>query len=271
MEEYKIDMRYRQMFYKKNPQFIKYIRDFFNVERGIRCRCLLVETPSRIETQSKNTININGKEIRTSFVYRDGTNKKYGFPLTNIIDNYSLSSITIHFFNSIYNDDIIRNNKQSDISSKVIGITPVFDIDAPKGKGKDDKVDILSKSKYVEDVIEGLKIINSELKELDEYENSTLQFSGNGFYVMLDNFYGTSEEIDIYCENFVGLVKDIIQDTGLKIDVWNRDWHRFFKAPWTFHKRYNRISIPLPTDFNYEYLLKYTNPDNYLKGKIIND
>jgi len=272
MEGYKMDKKYRLMFYKKNPIFIKYLRNFFNIEKGVRCRCLLVETPSHIKTQSQNTMTINGKEIRTSFVYRDGSNNDYGFPLTNVIDNYCLNAVTIHFFNSIYNEGILKNNRQQDISSHIIGLTPVFDIDVPKSKSikdKRDKNDILSKPDYIEDVVEGIKIIDMELKEIDEYENSSIQFSGNGFYVMLDNFYGNIDAIDLYCENFIGLVEDIIQDTGLKIDVWNRDWHRFFKAPYSFHKTYNRISVPLPRDFTYEYLLKYTNPDNYLKGKVV--
>ena len=264
MDEYKIDMRYRQMFYKKNPIFIKYIRDFLNVDNGMRCRALLLES-KKSDGSIKGDIKIKGKDISTYFSYKDGTQKEYKYPLTNKIDGYCLNAITIYFFKCIFNNNVTRSNSIDDITDNIIGVTSVFDIDAPEENGK--KIDILSDRKYTDKIIKGIERIDKELKLLGI--GYKIQFSGNGYYIILDDYYDDYNSLITYCDKFIRLSYDMSQLTGMDIDAWNLNYYRFFKVPYSFHRDYNRISIPLPYDFSHEYVVKYSNPDNYVKGKMI--
>jgi len=257
MEEYKIDMRYRQMFYKKNPQFIKYIRDFLKLNNLYRC--LLVDK---------------------YFVYTDKLSK-YGYPFTNRIDTWTLeNSTTIHYFNHSFDKGIIKNNYVKDISNHYTGVKLTADIDSQKDeelskiKKKSVRVDILSDDKYLNEMEQVINNFYDEAKDRCDIDKDELelQFSGNGFYIRpKEVYYGTVEQIAELEGQWLKLIMRVNENGGgCKIDDRSSAWNRFFKCGFSFHSTYNRLSIPVNIkDLNLEYLIKYSNPDNYLKGEMI--
>lgn len=270
MDKYKIDSEYRLKFYHENLNMVNYMRRFLDKqEKGTLCRCLLVDEHK----------NVKGDIIPGGFYYTDKL--KSGYAFTNRIDEWSLkNSITIHYYSWVYSKGIFDNVYINDVHKHVIGVRPTIDIDAPydeelsKKLKKKTRVDILFDDKYIEDAKETIKLIIKELNDVDDKTipiKFIIQFSGNGFYIRLDkNFYGSESDISIFDDKWVELKRNVNHETGFdNIDIRRGAWNRFYKVPFTFHSYYNRLSINLPENFNLDYLLKHSNPDNYHGGKII--
>lgn len=98
------------------------------------------------------------------------------------------------------------------------------------------------------------------------------QFSGNGiYYIGYPNIVNNVDElvktyrwwVYIFCKS----IMDYLADAKLQyvhIDTPFPQWNSYYKIPFTLHKKYNRISIPLPPNeiIDLEYIKKYSDPVN---------
>lgn len=97
-------------------------------------------------------------------------------------------------------------------------------------------------------------------------------FSGNGVYYMgYPSLVNSEEELVKTFRQFVyGLCKSVIDYLSdaklkfIKIDAPFPQWNSYYKIPFTLHKKYNRIAIPLPTNeiIDLEYIMFNSDPIN---------
>lgn len=248
-----IKMDARAIFYKENPKTKDFILKFFKVEHGLRCR------------------------VRHPFgevypIYRDNSRSvayggKYGYPLTDINEGnieYELkNAATEHFLYYLFDEGIRECNSKAEIADHIIGLTCVMDVDSPyintHSKEKVRYNVLGNKGERVMKMFDQLKgVAKKELVEVGYWDDTRVMFSGNGFYLIMPDFYGTKEEIAEHMNGFVGLEKFVNgvcrKEYGFTQDLCDErtiPWNRYCKIPFSFHAKYNRISMPLDKEANF--------------------
>lgn len=240
-------MNTRDKFYIDNPWTKDEILKFFKVKKGIRCR-----------------VRHHRGELHP--VYRDNTrsvayNGNYGYPLTDInegnIDYELKNASTQHFLYYIYAEGVRECNSKSEIAEHIIGLTCVMDIDSPY-------VNMQSQKKVRYDILgnRGMRVLKAfdvlkgvakrELSDCGYWDETRVLSSGNGFYIIIPDFYGNPQEISEHMHGFVGLEKFVNgvcrKEYGFSQDLCDErvvPWNRYCKIPFSFHAKYNRVSVPL--------------------------
>ncbi len=216
--------------------------------------------------------------------------KGYGFVQPNVNGNYIWDDIfkARMFYNSVYIWDPIVLDYQDPINREkfrqankidyIRGYLPTLEIDV---KGiQNNRKDMLNV-----DIFQDIDIVDGYIKDKfkSEFDNGfTKRTSGNGMYYQVDpitindkteldeimlGFYDYCMEIEDYF--IVGSelkLKNIIFDTDT-IPGWNK----YFKCPFSLHRKFNRISLPLPVNKNldYDYIKTYSDPENINPDVVI--
>lgn len=276
-----MDQKEAYRFYLENPDIIQFILDFYQIPKGMRARIRFDwgksgKAPSpvgyprptpRMQSLNKNNILMELRQGKTQ-----------------------------HFFVYVFDEEIVQCSDSSQIEefdekgwkhSHIIGLTPVIELDSlkiPNGKNSE-RYDCLGA--YSNNIISNFNTARTVIKELlkdikNEETNETLwdstrmMFSGNGIYFILDTFYGNNrDETFRFMLKFVELMEDInalcVERGGEPVvdHTQTLPWNDFFKCPFTFHQKYDRISIPLDKDMmiNADYIRNYSDPEFLSKDK----
>lgn len=182
----------------------------------------------------------------------------------NIWDDIEKSRL-FHFYSYLWNDLAFTKGIETNESDYITGLIPVIDIDT-KGKSKDGRVDMMSKKTFND-----LQGANSYI--VDILENNGIKFykqtSGNGLYFILKPYKMNTSEIACFNTSFLDFCYEIITYlSDLKhVSIDNKKvpgWNSYYKCPFSLHKFFDRIALPLPShdELDYEYIEKYQNPVN---------
>lgn len=213
-----------------------FICNFFKLDHGVRCR---------VRTRKSRPAYKNDRLMR-----------RYGYPLTDINEkNYAWefrNECTQHFFMYIFDEGIRKCQSKAEIADHIIGVTLLMDIDSPHLHHQTSmRHDTLGYQK--DSIMAKFELIHQlAKKELDEaglWDDTRMMWSGNGFYVILPDFYGDKEEIREHCHNFVTLEHWINIETGFSeplVDQRHIGWNRYHKIPLTRHQYYpDRFSVTI--------------------------
>jgi hypothetical protein len=149
-------------------------------------------------------------------------------------------------------------------NNHIIGLSIVFDLDCDS--------DIFNKNTWNKCMI----LKNTIEKELDirklKHKSST---TGNGFNITTqpywfdiekDTFFECSKEIYEMYKNINSLLKPYIN--GVKIDDKIPDWSMYKKMPFTYHAKWNRITLPVSDgDVDREFIMKISDIDDFLRNE----
>ena len=252
-------------YYQQHPYMMKRILRFFNIERGFRPRVMF-----RRKKEEDGSYSI----IRLYHPLKPNSYQDYGYPLTDINTSnfgHELSyAMTQHFMWDILDEDARKADDIEEFrqAKHIIGFTPVLDIDSP------DKIigerEIARTNPKVLEMFEFIrKNVREELIEFDIWEDTRLMWSGNGYYIIFPDFYGSKREI-MEVDNTLADIREDLNDTvnqkfgddfltgdgiidgktGVNITNNTRNWNRFTKIPYTFHARLNEVSFPLGKENN---------------------
>jgi hypothetical protein len=289
----------KMILYEENIDIVKFITDFFNIRKGVRCRT-----------------RFNGRKM--PFNYEDyGNNLQYSrFNLVtinkeNIIPElrYGLS----HFLQHIYNKEVLteaevevdtllkrngiaRNDipKRRPIVKKVmeshyIGITNVIDIDSPYvNKNTTERMDFFE-PKVIGYFNEATRLLANEFDEVGELYNP--EFSGNGLYFINESYYpdeylgrnhSTLAAYKMKIKRICDEVDYKLWEKNIPITIkFKREgWSRFNKIPFAFHDNRAKLGIPLGKEhignIDVKWLDEHTNVKNFIgydstMGKYIID
>ena len=247
-------------YYEHHPHMMKSILRFFNIEHGFRARVMFHR--KKEEDGSYST-------VRLYHPLRPNSYQQYGYPLTDINTSnfrHELSyAMTQHFMWDILDDDARKADDIEEFrqAKHVIGFTPVLDIDSP------DKIiggrEIAKTNPKVLEMFEFIRnAAKAELVDVDLWEDTRLMWSGNGYYIIFPDFYGSLKEI-MQVDNTLADIREDLNDmvdhkfgddfplngdiidgkTGINITTNTRNWNRFTKIPYTFHGKLNEISYPI--------------------------
>jgi len=251
-------------YYEAHPEQLKFIYDFMHIDRPDAFRGRVIEF---LRDRDGNV-----HETRTAPLYYDRRpwSKSYVYALyefENINDISRAANIakTLYHLHHIYSYDAKRCDSKIDLRSGkyVVGWTPVFDVDSlanVEGKGR----------RVAKDDPETLEVFEfircaamDELKSWGLWDNARMMWSGNGFYVILEDFYGDIHDIMDYGDAFIIMQKDLnvltMREYGVEQIDWKRSiserygmvaWNRYTKIPYTFHERVDDMSYPLNKDHN---------------------
>jgi len=278
-------------FYKKNPEVVKFILDFFKLKKG--------------KKGVRSRVVHNMREGRVPIIYC-----QYGLICFTDINRENLWRLTrevgtIHFREWAY-DEIVRKVDRSKIEGYEfeehrMGVSVVLDIDAPTfiTGNKEVKVDffgIENGNDYFDDFQKAKRIIEKELDELGLEYNCL--FSGNGIYLIIESDYpkkldelladtyinktmNTDEVSKInefwdveYVSKIRANIVDInriLYENGVlcSIDPRWKAWSVYHKIPFTYHGSKDRLSIPIcKGDMNKEWMDYVTNLDNLDKINV---
>lgn len=267
----------------------KFILDFFNVRKGVRCRT-----------------RFNGRIM--PFNYEDyGDNlEKYRFNLATVNESNIIPELRYglsHFLQHIYDVSVLTeaeneidmllkkdNIDRLDIkkrrpivkkvmSSHYVGITNVIDIDSPVINDETtERMDFFDK-KVVGYFNEATRLCARELDEMGEEYNCL--FSNNGFYFITKSYYPDEYQDRNYSSlsAYKNRMKELCDDVDnwlfeknipIKIKQKVEGWSRFNKMPFAFGNR--RISIPISKEhignIDVKWLDEHTRHSNLIKTGI---
>lgn len=153
----------------------------------------------------------------------------------------------------------------------ILGVCMVFDIDAPPSKtgfGKQNMFD--------DDIFEQFMTIKCVTEELLKNVNLKCISSttGNGFNITsepywLDERDSTFEELVILFNSYVDYLNKMYhKDGGVGVDASEIYWSLFKKMVFTYHGKWNRITIPVSKGIiDKEWLKKITDLDYFLNDE----
>ena len=200
--------------------------DYFKSDRGVKCRI-------------GHMWRYNDKFYPVGYPHH-----KYG--MSGLLEKDFINFKTIHMFNYIFNDSVLKTESWNEARESIVGVSPVIDVDSPDNNTVG-RLDCLLNNKAIgmfEEVRLKLKV---ELKECDEWDGCRMMFSGNGIYFILeDKFENVQDVVQGYlglCDDVNSLLKEPIIDSK-NVFIPNK----YNKIPFTLHYKYNRLAIPLNKD-----------------------
>lgn len=241
-------------FYKRNPEVVKFILDFFKLKKG--------------KKGVRSRVIHNMREGRAPVIYCE-----YGkICFTDINENnfWKQMSIpgTVHFREWAYDETVRKVDSRKiegyEFEEYRIGISVVLDIDAPTVvfNGQEVKVPFFEDI-YFDDFQMAKRIVEKELDEM-RLEYNCL-FSGNGIYLIIESEYpkdtddmfrpGMTNYLNYFWDvlyvskirtNIVDINR-ILEENGVlcSIDPRWKAWSVYHKIPFTYHGSKDRLSIPL--------------------------
>jgi len=220
-------------------------------------------------------------------------NEVFGGSLVTYNDIESLTRAvtnarTIYFLQFLWKDEVLNYKNPSfrrgfaelprtEKRKYITAFIPLLEIDAAnidKEDASKGRYNILDKNVF-EDFITVDGYIKDRFKKFygggeDGYFHKA--FSGNGlYYIGYPNIIKSEDElvrtfrhwVYVFCKGII----DYLTDAKLQyihIDAPFPQWNSYYKIPFTLHKKYNRIAIPLSPNnvIELEYIQKYSNPRN---------
>ena len=247
--------------YQSEPEIYNFIRDFFILKKGLRPFVIQKRFPKKIAP-----LRYFPSESKRMLFFNEFN--------TDILRFYKGQ---LHFLECIFDErikdmDFLEQERKTanvpgDIFNQcVIGINPCIEIDYHiKGSTIFDK--------YKEAIY--LKcLIEEKIEEMGFKSNSI--FSGNGFYTVVKSYY--FEELN-------NTLDDIKKNMGEFKNKKNREmkkkfktkpiplidtafetiWSKYHKIPFTYHNKYNRVSLPISNgEVDKDYLKTISNFDNFI-------
>jgi len=250
---------YKRLVLYADKEVTDFIQDFFKIRKGLRCRVRHNNRKTPFYWEDYN----DGKSMRFNLVTIDESNiypeLKYG---------------TSHFYQHIFDKDVLTkpdeeveillkryNISRTDIpkrkpfvkqviESHYAGMTIVIDIDSPQiNEETTDRTNFFD-DKVIEYFNEATRLFAREFDDFGIRYNC--EFSGNGFYFILESYYPDEHGKDIrsYQYTIQEICRDVdnwLEEKNIPIRIKQKieGWNRYNKHPFTFHDRLNRISIPL--------------------------
>lgn len=273
-----------------------FLSDFFKLRKGYRPLAIQKRYP---------------KQTNPFAYYPKSTKRLIHFDELGLVGIYKNVG-QMHFFEYIFDegikdwkliekeidenlDDVEKYGLQVVFDKHIIGASITFDIDAPKEP-------VTRKKRNFFDVYEEymqMKLICENISEEYGFRHNAL-FTGNGVDIILESYY--FDEIDEFDggnggDRLVELYefKDNIDNMMLKmnfqyskkvgifdktlvphVDDRFKSWWSYNKCPFTYHNKWNRMTIPLKDGYiDKEWLLKYSDfncvIDNRLEDEIIKE
>lgn len=157
----------------------------------------------------------------------------------------------------------------------VLGFGLVFDIDAPKAlESIVGKVNMFDETWYNEFMI--------VKKETESFIERVLKLkyicatTGNGFNIFCEPYFFDERDDTLY--NFIDTIDDIVGDIninveragvkGVRVDEKAMDWSMYKKMIFTYHAKWNRITLPVRKgDVDRNWLMGVSDMDNFLKSE----
>lgn len=229
----------RVIFYRDNPKLKKEMIDFMHIEEGIRCLAMRPDP------------NISDRP----YVYKDPNKDKEEYNLRTLTNDNFYEVVkyarTLQYLTYIYDEDVQNCKHKFDLESHIIGLTPVIDIDSERIDPEDStkgRYDIMlqENKKYFGNIVGFINKMEEKLIEYDE--PFKVMFSGNGFQLILDNYYPDIpydiEDINNFRDKIIDLIDDVCQMTNYEfVDTKKYTWNNNMKLPHTFHFNIpNRLS-----------------------------
>ena len=252
-------------YYATHPEQLKFIYDFMKIKKPGVFRARVIEF---LRDNDTGEVHVN----RTAPLYYDRRNwvKHHScalceFGSVNDVARATSVAKTVYWLHYIWSEDAKRCDSRMDLRSgeHIVGWTPVFDVDSlgkVEGRGR----------RVVKDDAETLKVfefvrcaIKDELKSWGLWDGTRAMFSGNGYYLILPDYYGELDDIMDYGDAMICLQKDINVLTNREYGVeqidWKRGisrkygtfaWNRYTKVPYSFHEKLDDMSYPLDKEQN---------------------
>ena len=214
-----------------NEMARQFVREHFKSEQGVKC---IMGWPWRGEA--------------------NGTPKHVGYPkswfkMRSIEDNDFVKFRTLHMFSYVFGDLEDSNKEGWYPQEHIKGVGSVIDVDSPND-GKRGRLDCLMNNGAINKMEKVRLVIREELIDWGLWDNCKMLFSGNGIYFILEDQYGSTDELNLYSSDFIEMCKDVNWKSGMNlVDIDSSyAWNKYFKVPFTFHWKHNRLSIPLNKD-----------------------
>lgn len=284
-------------YYEDSHTVIKFLSDFLTLRRGYRPIAIQKRYP---------------KLIKPFAYYPTDTKRLVHFAELSIVDLYKYIG-QLHFFEFIFDDGIkdwnliakeiddnweaIENYGLGVVFDKhIIGAGITLDIDAPKDP-------ITKRKRNFFDVYEEymqMKMLCEDIANEYGFRHNAI-FTGNGIGIVFESYY--FDEIDNidYSGDIGNKINDLyefkndIDNLMLKmnyqylrkvgmtdknliphVDDRFKSWWSYNKCPFTYHNKWNRMTIPLKKGYvDKEWLIKYSNfdfvIDNRCEDEIIRE
>lgn len=160
----------------------------------------------------------------------------------------------------------------------VLGFGLVFDIDAPKSlETVVGKANMFNETWYNE--------FMTVKKETEKFIERVLKLryicatTGNGFNIFCEPYWFDERDDNLY--DFIGTIDGIIGDInidvedkgikGVRVDEKAMDWSMYKKMIFTYHAKWNRITLPIRRgDVDREWLMEVSDIDNFLTNEKAN-
>ena len=227
--------------YQSTREIYNFIEKFFTLKNGLRPFVIQKRFPKTIAP-----LRYFPSESKRMLLFDEFDTDTLGFYKGQI-----------HFLECIFDErikdlgfleqEIRKADKPGDIFNQcVIGISPCIEIDYHiTGATIFDKYD---ESIYLKCLIE------EKIKEMGFKANSI--FSGNGFYTVVQSSYfkefnSTLDDVKKNLSEFGEkrnreMKKKFKTKTLPLIDIKEDHWAKYYKIPFTYHNKYNRVSLPIP-------------------------
>lgn len=251
-------------FYNINNKVIDFLNKYFNVSKGKRCIVGHVKDMYKLKRQP--TYRIYGNNQCRALTIPDAITNTYS-PLKDYW--------TVHSYMYIFNECVLNwtnlSMRKEIMKNSLVGLNAVIELDSPEVPNSETAVRT-SFFDYIQDFDLAINHIDKKLTNLGEDYN--LMFSGNGIYIILEGYY--EDNLQDYITNFINLIDTLKEVEGLgnslKVHVDNKSapWNDYFKIPFTFHEKRQRISIPLPKEkLDEEWIDYISHTDNIINNNHI--
>lgn len=275
--------------YERNPIMLELMRGIFNGNRtdiqyirpiAIQCRYPVVEAPVRYLPYGTRTVfELENLSIDDLKRYKGEMHLYKAFFDTEVLNNDLIEIET-----QIEIEKLVKKGRKEEefkpwmvFDKHVLGFGLIFDIDAPKSlESVVGKVNMFDETWYNEFMIvkrETEKVINKTLKL--KYLCST---TGNGFNIFCEPYWFDERDDNLYdfrdtIDNIIGDINIAVEDEvkGVRVDEKIMDWSMYKKMIFTYHAKWNRITLPIRRgDVDREWLFPISDIDNFLLNEKVN-
>lgn len=190
---------------------------------------------------------------------------------------------TVYFLQFLWDNKVLNRQNfrrgfsalpQQEKINQIRAFIPLLEIDAAdidKDDAKKGRYDIFQE-KVFNDFKTSDEYITQKFDDLFGTGYFKKSFSGNGIYyigypIPVNNTDELNKVYRAFIYTFCRKIINHLKETDLKyitVDAPFPQWNSYYKIPFTLHKKYNRICIPVPPNktIDYNYITTYSNPDN---------
>ena len=269
--------------YERNKKVRDIMKGFLSCNRtdieyikpiAIQIRYPIVEAPIRYlpyETRHHFTLeNLNIENIKK---YKGEMHFYETFLDKKVLDDKKIDNeIQEAITNLIKNGKKETNFKPWMVFNKyVLGVGIVFDIDSPKELEKTHGKANMFEEKWYE---EFMTMKNEAEKLANQIELKCVSSTtGNGFNITCEPYWfdERNDNFDNFRETMRNGIENINvshENIGVRIDEKITDWCMYKKMPFTYHAKWNRITLPVDKGkLDREWLLDISDIDNFIKNE----